>query len=164
ALVGTEMADAKTIRDNQLLAERGIALITEIVLKMGFIFRPTAVLDGGIDGEIELRDIQTGAISNQIIKVQSKATGQFTNETAEAFDFWPSAKDVKYWLGGNVPVMLVVSCPDRGEAYWVSVQEYKNANPTSKGIHFAKAITRLDKEAAPAIASLVKNSLYGRYT
>lgn len=158
------MADSKTIRDNQLLAERGIALITEIVLKMGYIFRPTAVLDGGIDGEIELRDIQTGAISNQIVKVQSKATGQFTNETREGFDFWPSAKDVKYWLGGNLPVILVVSCPDRAEAYWVSVQEYKNANPTAKGIHFVKATTRLDNDAAPTIASLVKNSFYGKYT
>jgi hypothetical protein len=71
---------------------------------------------------------------------------------------------VKYWIGGNVPVILVVSCPDRGEAYWVSVQESKNANPTAKGIHFIKAKARLDANAAAALASLVKNSMYGRYT
>jgi hypothetical protein len=32
------MADAKTITDNQVLGQRGIALITEIVLKMGYVF------------------------------------------------------------------------------------------------------------------------------
>lgn len=158
------MADQKTIRTNQLLAERGIALISELVLKMGYVFRPTAVLDGGIDGEIELRDLQTGEISNQIIKVQSKATAQLTNETDEGFDFWPSAKDVKYWLGGNLPVILVVSCPDTREAYWVSVQDYKRAQPTAKGIRFKKASTRLDTDAAPALAALVKHSMYGNYT
>jgi hypothetical protein len=158
------MSDAKTIRDNQLLGERGIALITEIVLKMGYVFRATPVLDGGIDGEIELRDRHSGAISNQIIKVQSKAVSKFANETDDQFCFWPSSKDVKYWLGGNVPVIVVVSCPDKCEAYWVSIQAYKNANPTTKGIHFDKAKTRLDSGAADSLASLVKNSLYGKYT
>src|SRR6266496_4027421 len=148
SLSWSPMADAKTIRENQLLGERGIAFITEIVLKMGYVFRATPVLDGGIDGEIELRDRYTGAISNQIIKVQSKAVSKFANETDDRFDFWPSSKDVKYWLGGNVPVIVVVSCPDRREAYWVSVQDYKNANPTTKGIHFDKAKTRLDSGAA----------------
>src|SRR5437667_12293069 len=90
ALSWSPMADVKTIRENQLLGERGIALITEIVLKMGYIFRATPVLDGGIDGEIELRDCHTGAIANQILKVQSKAVTNFANETDDGFDFWPT--------------------------------------------------------------------------
>lgn len=153
----------KTLRENQLLAERGVALITEIVLAMGYVFRPTSVLDSGIDGEIELRDVQTGRMTNQIIKVQSKATAQFQNETDTGFSFWPNTDDVKYWLGGNVPVILVVSCPDKSEAYWVSVHEYKQANPTTKGIHFDKSRHRLNSSAQSALASLVRDSRYGRY-
>jgi len=153
----------KTLRENQLLAERGVALITEIVLAMGYVFRPTSVLDSGIDGEIELRDIQTGRMTNQIIKVQSKATAQFQNESEIGFSFWPSTDDVKYWLGGNVPVILVVSCPEKREAYWVSVQDYKRNNPTTKGVHFDKAKHRLDNAAAASLASLVRDSRYGHY-
>lgn len=154
----------KKVRENQLLAERGIALISEVVLAMGNIFRPTGVLDAGIDGEIEIRDVTTGQVTNQIIKVQSKAVTRFQNETNDGFDFWPSTADVKYWLGGNVPVILILSCPDKREAYWVSVQDYKRANPTTKGIHFEKARTRLNREAAAGLASLVTNSHYGQYT
>lgn len=153
----------KRIRENQLLAERGIALISEAVLAMGYIFRPGGVFDAGIDGEIELRDSTTGHVTNQIIKVQSKAVTRFQNETDSAFTFWPSAADVKYWLGGNVPVILILSCPDKREAYWVSVQKYKRANPTTKGVHFDKATMRLNRDAAPALASLVTDSRYGQY-
>jgi hypothetical protein len=153
----------KILRENQLLAERGVALITEIVLAMGYVFRPTSALDSGIDGEIELRDVRTGRMTNRIIKVQSKATARFQNESETGFSFWPTTDDVKYWLGGNVPVVLIVSCPDKREAYWVSVQGYKQQNPTIKGVHFNKAKDRLNDAARNSLASLVRDSRYGCY-
>jgi hypothetical protein len=53
----------KHLSDNQLLGERGVALIANRVAEMGFAWRPTSVLDSGIDGEIELRDSATGEMS-----------------------------------------------------------------------------------------------------
>jgi hypothetical protein len=154
----------KTITANQLLGERGIALVSELVLEMGYVWRPTATLDAGIDGEIELRNPQTGQVANQIIKVQSKAVTTFAAGTENGFDFWPTEKDVQYWLGGNVPVILIVSRPETSEAYWVSVKDYKESAGSAKKIHFDKARDRFDSSAAPALASLARSSMYGAYS
>lgn len=155
----------KTLTDRQLLGERGVALINQLVLGMGHVFRPTGTLDAGIDGEIEIRNIQTGRVTNQIIKVQSKAVSQFQSETSTGFDYWPTDDDVKYWLGGNVPVILVLSRPDTTEAYWVSVQAYKaKAGEKTKKIHFDKTTDRLDATAAPRLAELVRDSHTGAYS
>jgi len=153
----------KTITENQLLGEKGIAFIHKLVLEMGYVWRPTTTLDAGIDGEIEIRNPVTGQVANQIIKVQSKAVTQFQSETETGFDFWPADKDIKYWLGGNVPVILVVSRPSANEAYWVSVKDYKESAGPIKKIHFDKAKDRFDHSAAQALANLAKGSKYGAY-
>jgi len=154
---------AKKVTDSQLLGEMGVTLISRLVLNMGYVFRPTGTLDAGIDGEIEIRNVLTGEVTNQIIKVQSKAVAQFQGETDAGFDYWPRDEDVKYWLGGNVPVILVVSRPATGEAYWVSVQRYK-AEAKAKKIHFDKSRDRLDNTAAAKLASLVKDVRTGIYS
>ena len=90
-----------------IIGGQGIALITRRALDMGYVFRETG-WDAGIDGHIEIRDAATGEMSNRIIQVQSKATEQaFTAETTEGFDFICSERDLRYWLNGNAPVILV---------------------------------------------------------
>ncbi len=80
------MADKK-LANKQLLGEQGIALISLAVSGMGFVWRPTSQHDTGIDGEIELRDPVSGAVSGLSLKVQSKAVSAFPNE-------WPTALKV----------------------------------------------------------------------
>ena len=124
------------------MEKKGVNLINKLVLDMGYVFRPTGTLDAGIDGEIEIRNQRTSEVTNQIIKVQSKAVSKFEAETELGFDYWPSDEDVKYWLGGNVPVILVVSRPATDEAYWVSVQQYKAKVGTKvKKIHLTNSKT-----------------------
>ena len=155
----------QAVLHSQLLGEKGIALISKLVLEMGYIWRATVAFDAGIDGEIEIRDPHTQQVTNRIIKVQSKAVSKFRDETPDGFDYWPSDDDVKYWLGGNVPVILILSCPAKGDAYWVAVKQYKDsAGAKTKKIHFDKNKDRLDSAAAGRLASLVADSNAGVYT
>lgn len=104
--------------------DAGIALIHRIVNSMGFVWNAIH-FEAGIDGLIEIRDDVTAEVTNFIIQVQSKAgPSHFRNETDSTFDYYCDDRDLKYWLDGNAPVVLVVSRPDRDEAYWISVKEY----------------------------------------
>src|SRR5437773_2098567 len=137
----------KTITDNQITGERGIALIHARVAAMGFVWYPSGGTEAGIDGTIELRDGRTGAVTNQIVQVQSRATaGRFTAETDESFEYLCEERELDYWLGGNAPVILVRSRPETDEAYWVPLKEYF-ADPSrraSRRIRFDKERDRFD--------------------
>jgi hypothetical protein len=99
---------SKYLPNQQVIGQQGINLIEEIILEMGLVWRPTGVHDTGIDGEIEVRLPETGAVTNRIVKVQSKATaGRFIGETNTHFEYVCQPKDVDYWIGGNVPVVLI---------------------------------------------------------
>ena len=115
---------SKKITDNQILGERGVNLIQGIVLKMGFTWHGSnQAVEGGIDGWVELRDAATGEVENCWIAVQSKAVSE-PRENETSIKYTPTLKDVEYWMKGNQPVVLVVSVPDRNEAWWVSVKDY----------------------------------------
>lgn len=150
----------KKLTDQQLLGEQGIALISLAVSDIGFVWRPTSQHDTGIDGEIELRDTVTGAVSGLTLKVQSKAVSEFANETAVGFDYWPEARDVAYWLGHNVPVILVVSRPSTKEVYWQPVQE-TSGQARSRKFHFDKRSDALDGDAAGRLVELVRQQSAG---
>jgi len=154
----------KIVTDAQILGEKGVSLISRIVLEMGYIWRPTAVLDVGIDGEIEIRDPHTKQATNLIIKVQSKAFSQFPQESDSHVGYWPDQRDVEYWLGGNTPVILVISCPERNEAYWVSIHDYKDTASTAKKMSFDKSRDRFDMSSRERLAELTKGSRLGQYS
>lgn len=78
-------SDDKKLTDRQLLGSQGTSLIDLVVSRMGFVWRPTAQHDAGIDGEIEVRDPSTSRMTGLLIKVQSKAVSGFANETDEGF-------------------------------------------------------------------------------
>lgn len=153
------MADKK-LTNQQLLGEQGIALISLAVSSIGFVWRPTSQHDTGIDGEIELRDTVTGAVSGLLLKVQSKAVSEFANETADGFDYWPEARDVAYWLGHNVPVILVVSRPSTKEVYWQPVQE-PSGQARSRKFRFDKRHNALNAAAAGRLTELVREHVPG---
>lgn len=91
---------------------------------MGFVWNPST-LDAGIDGVIEIRDVETGAATNFIIQVQSKATvNYYQADTDSSFEYLCDERDLNYWMGGNAPVILVCSYLSTGLSYWVSIKEY----------------------------------------
>lgn len=150
----------KVLTDNQLLGERGIALIAELIAQLGFVWRPTSVLDSGIDGEIEIRDKRTGAMSGLLLKVQSKAVSNFPKESATECEYAVEQRDLNYWHAHNVPVVLIVSRPDARQAYW---QPVRNADGTLKPRRFVfdKERDRLDERAGTALAEYVRTNVAG---
>jgi hypothetical protein len=95
---------------------------------MGCVWRPTPNDDVGLDGEIELG--KDGTATGHLVKVQVKSGKSYiTNAKAANFDFLASGDDLEYWKGTNVPVILVVYDPDRGEGYWKPIQNYVNDHP-----------------------------------
>lgn len=153
------MADKK-LTDQQLLGEQGVSLISLAVSRMGFVWRPTSQHDTGVDGEIELREPATGAMSGLLIKVQSKAVSVFANETTEGFDYWPEHRDVDYWLKHSVPVILVVSRPSTDELYWQPVQE-PSGQARSRKFHFDKRRDALNADAAGRLIELARQQSAG---
>jgi hypothetical protein len=147
----------KKISDSDIIGEKGIALIHRVVLDMGCLWHPTGGVEAGIDGFIEVRDPATGETTNSIVQIQSKARARpFTAETAEGFEYLCDERDLEYWLNGNAPVILVISRPDDGEAYWVSIKDrFKDLKARrERKVFFDKKRDRFDATARAAVVEL----------
>lgn len=150
----------KKLTEQQLLGEQGTSLISLVVSKMGYVWRPTSQHDTGIDGEIEIRDVASGVVSGLSLKVQSKAVSNFEGETDEGFDYRAQQRDVEYWLQHNVPVILVLSRPRTNEIYWLPVRD-PSGQVRERKFHFIKSRDRLDDSAAVGLAELVRTQAQG---
>ena len=74
-------------------------------------------------GHIDLVDPGAQEVLNLVLLVQSKASGlPFTYETDASFQYTCNENDLNYWLSGNAPVILILSHPERDEAWWVEVK------------------------------------------
>ena len=158
---------AKRITREQILGETAVQFIGRRFLDMGFPWHPTnAPLDAGIDGFVEVRDLQTGEATNAWIAVQSKARTTLEKETETTFEFTCTPRDLDYWRRGNMPVLLVVSRPDRNEAWWVSVKDYFRNDPSrqqSRRIHFDKKANILAAPVTGQLLQLVQAAGAGTY-
>ena len=157
----------KRITREQILGEKAIQFIGRRFLEMGLPWHPTnAPLDAGIDGFVEIRDLQSGEATNAWIAVQSKARTSLEKETVTSFEFTCTPRDLDYWRRGNMPVLLVVSRPDNDEAWWTSVKDYFRNEPShqqSRRIVFDKRANALDSSAAAQLLQLVQAAGAGTY-
>lgn len=149
---------SKKISNSDIIGGRGVNLIERVVLEMGCLWYPTGGVEAGVDGLIEIRDATSGEVTNLVVQVQSKATTnqRFTAETDTSFEYLCKEKDLEYWLNGNAPVILVVSRPDTGEAYWASIKDrFKDLDAQkARKIFFDKARDRFDANARADIVNL----------
>jgi hypothetical protein len=158
------MVIGKTLTERQLLGGQGINLVERLVNEMGFVWRPTSTHDVGIDGEIEVRDPASGRMAGFIMKVQSKAVSEWQGDNATTFCYYADAADIDYWQQANVPVLLIVSKPRTGEAYWLSVHDYLLSMPKgTRKFEFSKADDRLNPESRERLARLVMRQFPGFY-
>lgn len=134
---------------------------------MGYWWVPSTVPEVGIDGYIEIRDSQTGGMTNLILQVQSKATEQrWSRETDEGFDYICEEEDLRYWLNGTAEVLLIMSKPSQQVAYWVPVKQYFRVHPENRAqrrISVLKEESKLDKDAASALLRLAAPKERGVY-
>jgi hypothetical protein len=158
---------AKRLTREQILGETAVQFIGRRFLDMGFPWHPTnAPLDAGIDGFVEIRDVQSGEATNAWIAVQSKGRTTLEKETAASFEFTCTPRDLDYWRRGNMPVLLVVSRPERNEASWVSVKDYFRNDPARQGsrrIVFDKTANALTSAATGQLLQLVQAAGAGTY-
>ena len=147
----------KKITYSSHTGDGAIALIHQRVYEMGFVWHERKT-DAGIDGEIELRNPVTGEVANRVLFVQSKGRGgrRFSGENDTTFHFLCDDADVAYWMSAPVPVLLVCSHPETGEAWWMHVQEWfaDPAHRASGRIDFDKNTQRFDKSAAHRLLNL----------
>lgn len=124
-----------------------------MVLQMGSSWSPTGALDVGIDGFIELFDPVTNHALGKTLAVQSRVLATLANETDEGFDYYCAERDLDYWLQGNMPVLLIVSRPERDEAFWVSIKEHFSTpeRRATRIAHFVKTEQRFNAQCLPKL-------------
>jgi hypothetical protein len=144
----------KKLTNSQLIGQQGEMLVASRTLAMGFAFDGRNRLETGIDGFLELRDLQTGRMLAKWIGVQVKTTeaGLYSREDVETFEFLLNPDDLEYWRDANIPVIIVLVRLDRGEMYWKPVEAGLSGEP--RRLRFDKTADRLDLDAADRIASL----------
>lgn len=128
------------------IERQGIALIAGVAAGLGHLWNENQN-DVGIDGWLELVQPSNAEATGRIILVQSKATG-VPFSTAAPVSYVCREQDLRYWLHGNAPVILVRSHPPSGEAYWVSVKDYFTRYPdrrASRKIIFERDHDRFDE-------------------
>lgn len=156
----------KKVAPQSVIGQLGANLIERIILQMNYIWRPTFIFDVGIDGEIEICDPVTGEATNNIVKVQAKATTRpFQAETSDSFEYLCEQRDLDYWLRGNAPVVLIVCRPDTDEAYWVSIKDYFKdlATQKSRKVNFNKHRDSFDVSCASTLKQLASPKDSGIY-
>jgi hypothetical protein len=159
------VAERKTVTKQTMIGERGIALISARCLEMGFIFHPRRV-DHGIDGHVDLVDPGSGALLNQVLLVQSKASDErFSFEDEHSFRYLCDQRDLDLWLAGNAPVILALSHPKQEVAWWADVKAaFPDAGSrASRTIFVDKQSSRFDADAAPALLGLGVPAASGLY-
>jgi hypothetical protein len=156
----------KRLSQAQILGQQGVNLIEQQVLSMGFAWHPTnQALEVGIDGHIEVRDVQTGRMSLSFLYIQSKARTALERETDSSFEFTCTRDDLNYWLSGTAPVLLIVSKPKQKQAWWVSVKDYFRPpeRRQSRRIKFDKKTQQFDPSAAADLLALSAAAGSGAY-
>lgn len=155
----------KRIGRSDIIGQRGMAHIEDVVLSMGFMFYPTGGVEAGIDGFIELRDEATGAVGNLLLQVQGKSTERqrLQAETENSFEFTCSEADIDYWMHGTAPVLLIVVLPDKRLAYWKSIKAWFSDPDRlkSRKIVFDKQADLFTKEAKPAVLAVGLSTVPG---
>ncbi|MEH1835075.1 MAG: DUF4365 domain-containing protein [Nostoc sp.] len=157
----------KKIGQSDIIGQQGINIIEEVVLSMGFLWYPTGGVEAGIDGIIEIRDFQTGEVTNCILQVQSKATQKtlLQAENENSFEYRFEERDIDYWLQGNAPVILIVIKTSTKEAFWIAVKDYfcDAKRRQSKKVTFDKRFNRFDVNARDALIKLAVPQNSGLY-
>lgn len=155
----------KKIGRSDIIGQHGMAHIQGVVNGMGFMFYPTGGVEAGIDGYIELRDTDTGEVSNLLLQVQGKASQRerLQGDTETSFEFPCSEADISYWLQGTAPVLLIFVWLKEEKAYWKSLKDWF-ADPDrvkARKVVFDKVVDAFTPAAKAGIVSVAATARQG---
>src|SRR5262249_43523665 len=147
----------KKISDQQVLGERGAALVDERTHAMGFLFKRYGAPEAGIDGLIDLRDPTPGLVGGRLsaAQVKTRQDRAYTAETETGFEYVCEPEDVAYWQQANLPVIIVLVRLSDNSLYWKLAPSRVPAHDSdARRLRIDKATDRFDTCAADAIAQL----------
>jgi hypothetical protein len=153
---------SKILTPSQLIGEMGEAAARLKFLSMGFQFDGRSRLEAGIDGIAEVMD--NGKPLAKMIAVQVKATkdGQYTSENQNGFSYLLRSKDLEYWQGSNLPVIIVLYRQSDDSFYWQSIPS--GFSEGERRLNFDKNRDVLDRSAVDRLAALtVPKTGFGYY-
>ncbi|MBU8857767.1 MULTISPECIES: DUF4365 domain-containing protein [unclassified Micromonospora] len=106
----------------QLTARLGVALVDQFVHEhLQWIFREQPVSDVGIDAIIEQRT--AGRATGRLIGAQIKSgSSWFRERTPDGWVYRGIPEHLDYWLGYELPVLLVLVDVDNKVAYWGHIE------------------------------------------
>lgn len=111
--------------DTQALEQILIGHMMAISGEANQIFRPTAMFDYGIDGEVEFKD-NHGKASGTRVYVQLKSGGSYLRfrkrDQKMIFDI-PQERHIQYWTEQNADVYLVIRDAEK-TIRWMNITEY----------------------------------------
>ncbi|CAK8718536.1 MAG: protein of unknown function (DUF4365) [Candidatus Electronema aureum] len=96
----------------------GVNAVERIVIQeLGWIFRDQPIVDVGVDAIIE--QCENGNPTGKFIAIQIKCgAGNFHISEKKITYYDVSHIHYHYWLGLNIPIILVAHLPDSEETYW----------------------------------------------
>ena len=153
---------SKNLTPNQMLGEIGEAAARLRFLNIGFQFDGRSRLEAGIDGIAEVMD--NGRPMARMIAVQVKATDsrKYMAEDDRGFSYLLRSKDLDYWRGSNLPVIVVLYRKSDESFYWKEVPS--GFTEGERRLQFSKESDILDRDAVDRLASLtVPKAGFGYY-
>ncbi|MCR9257013.1 MAG: DUF4365 domain-containing protein [Alphaproteobacteria bacterium] len=152
----------KRITQNQFLGEIGEAAVRGRFLNIGFQFDGRSRLEAGIDGIAEV--IEDGSPLARMIAVQVKATasGTYVGENETGFSYLLRRKDLNYWRGSNLPVIIVLYRKSDETFFWQEVP--RGISEGDRRLQFDKQRDVLDRNSVDRLAALtVPKAGFGYY-
>jgi tetratricopeptide (TPR) repeat protein len=105
---------------------RGVAVVEHLTLnELSWIWRRQLEADYGIDAHVEI--VEQDRVTGQLLALQIKSGPSFFKEWDEdqhAWTFRSDNKHLEYWLNHVLPVIVVISDPVAGTAYWQVVTSH----------------------------------------
>ncbi len=153
---------SKTITPNQILGEIGETAVRLRFLSIGFQFDSRSRLEAGIDGIAEVMD--NGQPLARMIAVQIKATesSTYSSEDDQGFTYLLRSKDLDYWSGSNLPVIIVLYRKSDESFYWQEVPS--GFTEGERRLRFSKDGDVLNQDAVDRLAALtVSKTGFGYY-
>jgi hypothetical protein len=153
---------SKTLTSSQMLGEVGEAAARLRFLNIGFQFDGRSRLEAGIDGIAEVMD--NGRPLARMIAVQVKATesSAYPSEDDQGFTYPLRSKDLDYWRGSNLPVIIVLYRRSDESFYWQEVPS--GFTDGERRLKFSKERDVLDRNAVDRLANLtVPKAGFGYY-
>ena len=153
---------SKILTPNQLLGEIGEAAARLRFLSIGFQFDGRSRLEAGIDGIAEVMD--NGRPMARMIAVQVKATdaAKYASEDDQRFSYLLNSKDLEYWRGSNLPVIIVLYRKSDESFFWQEVPS--GLKEGERRLRFSKERDVLNRQAVDRLAALsVPKAGFGHY-